>query len=178
MLNFKVFLESQVLAHVGGASGSGKTTLAKTLSTEFPEIIFKDLDDFDDEAEKLLGFKAKKKDYTDKMLQKLADKRQDLMDEFIENSKKPIVFVGHHTEGDYALKIPTKNKFLLNVDAKTSAYRAYLRSQKEGKHRRKLSELPSDEKEAQEVIDFLIKNDYKPLRFKQIKQWITAMSGK
>ncbi len=150
-MRFKEFIESQVLAHISGSSGSGKTFLANKLQKVYPNIIFKDLDEFDDEATEILGFTIKKNNYTDQMLETLAKKRQELMDDFIKQSNKPIIFVGHHTEGDYVLDIPTKNRFLLNVDAKTSAYRAYIRSQKEDpKHRRTLEELPQDEKEAQE----------------------------
>ena len=173
-MKFFEWLEHNVLAHVSGPSGSGKTTLANNLSITHPKITFKDLDDFDDEATAILNFDGiKKQDYTDEMLKILANKRQDLMNDFIEKSNKPIVFVGHHTEGDHVLNIPTKNRFMLNVDAHTSAMRAYLRSQKEDqKFRRTLDELPEDQKEAQEVIDWLIKNGYKPLSDKQIAQWL------
>lgn len=170
---FKQWIESQVIAHVSGASGSGKTTLANNLSKKYTNFIFKDLDEFDDEAEKILNFKVKKQEYTDEMLESLFKQRQLLMDKFIKNSDKPIVFVGHHTEGKHVLDIPTKNRFLLDVDAKTSARRAYLRSQKEDpKYRRTLSDLPDDEKEAQETIDWLNKNGYRPLSQEEIKKWL------
>lgn len=173
-MKFFEWLEHRVLAHISGPSGSGKTTLANKLSISHPGVVFKDLDDFDDEATSILKFDGiNKQNYTDKMLEVLAKKRQDLMNDFIEKSTKPIVFVGNHTEGDYVLNIPTKNRFMLNVDARTSAMRAYLRSQKEDpKFRRTLDELPEDQKEAQEVIDWLIKNGYKPLSDKQIAQWL------
>lgn len=173
-MKFKDFYEGQVLAHISGASGSGKTYLANELSKVYPSVIFKDLDEFDDEAVDILKYNnIRKSQYTDDMLLKLANLRQKLMDEFVAHHNKPIIFVGHHTEGEHVLNISTKNKFLLNVDAKTSAWQAYLRSQKEDiKHRRTLEELPEDEKEAQEVINYLLKNGYKKLDSKEIKDWM------
>lgn len=169
----------KVLSHISGPSGSGKTTLVETLSKKYPNIAFKDLDEFDDLAVHLLGWgKVKKDDYTDLMLAKLAAKRQEEMDEFIIRSKKPVVLVGIHTEGDHVLDIPTNNKFLLDVDAKESAKRAYERSQHEDpKTKRSLSELPDDEKEAQEVIDFLKGSGYKLMTSEDIDEWIGNYSG-
>ncbi len=175
MKSFKQWLlEGEVLAHISGASGSGKTTLANKLSLIHPHIAFKDLDEFDEEAEEILGWsKINKKNYTDEMLLHLANLRQKLMDDFIKKTNQPIIFVGHHMEGDNVLYIPTKNKFLLNVDAKTSAKRAYQRSQTEDpKHRRTLEELPDDESEAQETIDWLVNNGYKPMSHDQIAKWL------
>jgi ABC-type oligopeptide transport system ATPase subunit len=174
-MKFKQWMENRVLAHVAGPSGSGKTTLAKQLAAVHYDVLFKDLDDFDDEGEKLLGFDdIQKKNYTDEMLQQLAAKRQALMNDFVKKADKPIVFVGHHTEGDHVLDIPTNNRFLLNTDAKTSAKRGYQRSQNEDpKHRRTIDEIPEDEKEAQKIIDWLLSNGYKPLSKKEITQWMT-----
>lgn len=175
MFSFKNWiLESKVLAHISGASGSGKTTIAKKLSLIYPNVIFKDLDDFDDEAtEKLKYSEINKQEFDDKMLAELAILRQKLMDEFVALAKKPIVFVGHHTEGNNVLYIPTENKFMLDTDAETSAVRAYKRSQTEDpKHRRKLQDLPEDIKEAKEVIEFLLKNGYKSMNHDQILNWM------
>lgn len=173
-MNFKKWFEGEVLAHIAGASGSGKTTLGRELASSHSSIIVKDLDEFDDEAENMLGYlDVGKKDYTDEMLSQLAKLRQHLMDDFIKRNNKPIVFVGHHTEGDHVLHVPTKNRFLLDVNAKTSAWRGYQRSQKEdSKYRRTLEELPQDEKEAQETIDWLLRNGYKLLSRNQILQWM------
>lgn len=178
-MNFKKWLESQVIAHIAGASGSGKTTLANQLAAVHSNVIFKDLDEFDEQAEQILGWNnIRKKDYTDVMLLKLARMRQSLMDDFIKKSNKPIVFVGHHTEGEHVLDIPVKNKFLLNVDAKTSSWRGYQRSQKEEpKYRRTMEELPQDEREAQETIDSLLKHGYKPLSHEEIGQWLKGQIG-
>ena len=179
---FRLYLEecekSKVLAHISGASGSGKTTLINNLSKKYKNINFKDLDDFDDLAVKQLGWdNVKKNDYTDKMLRTLANRRQKLIDDFIRKSNKPIVFAGIHVEGDNVQRIPTENRFLLNVNAKTSAWRAYKRSQTEDpKYRRKKSELPLDIKDAQEIIDWLLKNGYKPMSVSQIEKEIANFS--
>jgi hypothetical protein len=152
----------KVLAHVGGASGSGKTTLVNEMSEQYPDVLFRDLDEFDDQAVVNLGWEdIRKRDYTDEMLQQLADERQRLMDEFVDEADKPVVFAGHHTEGhrvegSRVLDIPTENRFLLDVDAETSAQRAFDRSQTApvGK-RRTMEEMPEDIAEAQEMIDQL-----------------------
>ncbi len=163
---------NKVLGHIGGPSGSGKTTLLNELSIKYPQINFKDLDEFDDEACYDLGyFEINKDDFNDQMLKELADKRQELMDNYIKESKKPIVFGGYHTEDKYVLDIPTNNRWLLNTDAKTSAKRAYQRSLKEEPRFRRLeSELPQDTQEAEEYINFLKSNNYQPLSAEEISQ--------
>jgi len=177
-LRFAQFLESKnnskVLAHIAGPSGSGKTTILNDLSKKYPSVDFKDLDDFDDKAVEILGWKnVPKKQFTDKMIKSLAAKRQELMNAYIAGSGKQIVFGGHHTEGDTVLEIPTNNKWMLDVDARTSALRAYQRSQNEDqKFRRLKSELPSDTQEAQEIIDFLKTNGYKPMSAIAIDAWM------
>ena len=60
-MNFKKWLENNVLAHIAGASGSGKTTLGNKLANLYSGIIVKDLDEFDDEAERILGWSNIKK---------------------------------------------------------------------------------------------------------------------
>lgn len=175
-MSFKLWLEGSVLAHVSGPSGSGKTTLANLMAKDYPNIVFKDLDDFDDQAVSTLGWTdVRKNDYTDEMLKELAELRQKLMDEFVRNSVKSIIFVGHHTEGDHVLDINTSNRFLLDVDAKTAAMRAWKRSQKEDpKHRRSLTDLPADEKEAQGVIDFLKTNGYRTMSVADFSKWLVG----
>jgi adenylylsulfate kinase-like enzyme len=168
---------AKVIAHIAGPSGSGKTTLVNKLNKRRNNLIAVDLDQFDEEAEKQLGWeRIRKKNYTSRMLKTLAGRRQTLMDNYIKSSKKPIVFAGHHYEDKHVLRIPTKNRFLLDVNAKTSARRAYRRSQKEApRYRRLLSELPQDIKEAQEDINKLRKLHYKPMSPRDI---IKRVEGK
>lgn len=167
--------EGKVLAHIAGPSGSGKTTLLKKLSGKFKDIAFKDLDEMDDQAVFELGWKdIPKKKYSDEMIENLGYRRQKILDDYISSSFKPVVLGGHHTEGDFVLDVYTKNRFLLDVDAKTSAERAYERSQNEEEdHKRKLEELPEDIKEAEEIISFLKSHGYVKKTASQIEEWIS-----
>lgn len=163
-----------VICHIDGPSGSGKTTLAKQIRLEHPDLVVRDLDDFDDAAVALLGWvETDKAEYTDDMLQQLANKRQELMDGFLAGEKNPVVLVGHHWEGAYTIQVPTLNKFLLDVDAETSAKQAYERSQHEAeKYRRLKSELPADTAEAQADIDHLLAEGYVPKSKKWLLSWL------
>jgi hypothetical protein len=145
---------AEVIAHVAGPSGSGKTTMLNQLSVKYPELVTKDLDDFDDAAASQLGWAGKRKAvYTDDMISTLAQRRQQLMDDFLKaNQSSQVVLGGHHTEGPHALNLPTSNRFMLNTGAFNSAWRAYRRSQGEqADHRRRLTELPSDYREARKT---------------------------
>ena len=156
----------RILCHIAGPSGSGKTTLLEKIHNQFPSIITKDLDEFDDEASSMLGLDStQKKAWQDEDFKKLADLRQKLMDDFIlQHKEQDIVFGGFHTEDKYVLIIPTENKFLLDVSAEESARRAYARSQSEDiKFKRSLEDLPSDIMEAQKEIDFLLEHHYKKM---------------
>jgi adenylate kinase family enzyme len=173
-MRFSIFIKisSNVLCHIAGPSGSGKTTLAKKL--KHPNLVVRDLDDFDDAAVALLGWtEIPKKDFDDKMLCCLATKRQELLDEFLEEEEDLVVLVGNHREGKYIIDIPTDNRFLLDVSAEVSARRAYERSQKESpKHRRKLSELPEDIKEAKDEIKWLRSRGYTAMSESAIIKWV------
>lgn len=145
---------SRVLAHIAGPSGSGKTTIADLLKERRPDLRVRDLDEIDEEAEKILGIETQK-NTSDAMLEQLYLKRQELLDAYL---KEPgdAVLVGHHTENFTAEK-----KYLLDVDAETSARRAYERSLTEApKYRRSESDLTLDEQEAQEVINSLTVRGY------------------
>ena len=156
-----------VIAHIAGPSGSGKTTLLQKIETKFPQILTKDLDEFDDQAEEILGYtEFKKKNYTDEMLKTLVDKRQELMDSFLEkNIGTPIVLGGHHVEDErHVLDVKTNTKLLLNTSPLTSAWRGYLRSQKEEpEHKRKLTELPFDYGEAKDDVQRYTTLGYKKM---------------
>lgn len=166
-----------VICHISGPSGSGKTTLLNKIQKLFPNVVCKDLDELDEQAENILGYSnIKKKNYSDKMLKNLFNKRQELLNKFVKNSNKPIILGGHHTEGRYVLDIHTDNKFRINIGPITSAYRAYLRSQKEDpKYKRTLDELPFDIKEAKETIDELNKLNYEPKSTEEIIKFISNL---
>lgn len=168
---------ASVLAHVGGASGSGKTTLGERLSREYPQLLVKDVDEFDDAAVEALGWKdILKRKYTNKMLKELAVKRQELHDKWTHAALmegKKVVLVGHIREGLHTVNIPGGKKFLLDVDAETSARRAMARSQKEEpRFRRTEAELPDDIKEAQDDIDWFKVRGYHPASADAISKWV------
>ncbi len=172
--------QANVLAHITGASGSGKSTLLNELQVAHPNIITKDLDEFDEVATKKLKLPPKwKTDYTDEMLANLANKRQLLMDKWLAKQKKPVVLGGHHIEGSNVLDIPTSNKYLLDTPAWLSAWRAYRRSQNETpEHRRKLTELPQDWLEARRDIKQLTNLGYTSTSGKDIAKYIATQLTK
>ena len=160
-----------VIGHIGGASGSGKTTLLSQARRQYPGLVTKDLDDFDNQAERQLGWASvRKNDYTDKMLGTLASKRQILMDGFLEKNKdKPVLLGGHHTEAGHVLGIPTDNKMMLNTGPLRSAWRGYRRDEQ-----RKLHELPSDYREARDTLKELKGLGYRAMSSSAIMMRIGA----
>lgn len=175
-----IFKKANIIAHIAGASGSGKSTLLQELQREYPKIKTEDLDLFDELATKKLKFPPKfKTEYTDAMLLRLANKRQELMDKWVKKQKHPIVLGGHHIEGKYKLNIPTENKFLLNTPAWLSVWRAYKRSQKEeSQYRRRLLELPQDYLEARRDIKQFKHLGYTGKNKNQIKELIAQILAK
>ena len=164
-----------IICHIAGPSGSGKTTLLKKINELFPTIITKDLDEFDDEASRVLGLDStKKKEWDNDDFKKLAQLRQKLMDDFIASqNNRPIVLGGFHTEDEFVLHIPTDSRFLLDVSAEESANRAYLRSRTEdAKFRRSIDDMSFDIAEAQKEIDFLVRNNYKKMSADEIMEFI------
>jgi DNA ligase D-like protein (predicted 3'-phosphoesterase) len=170
--------QGSVVAHIAGPSGSGKSTLLEQLTANHPDIVTKDLDEFDEEATNQLKLPPKwKTDYTDDMLQRLAVRRQELMDNWLKGQKQPVVLGGHHVEGKHVLNIPTDNKLLLNTPAWLSAWRGYRRSQHEDpQYRRKLTELPQDWWEARRDIKQLRSSGYKPASPEEIKALIASIT--
>jgi len=108
---------SPVIAHLVGQAGSGKTYfIENTLRKKYPEIVAMDLDDFDDEADAVVGGDKSWRQSGDprQVDQKLArrhfDKVQSLLDQFIsENSDKKIFLAGMSVfpwvQGDNALNV-------------------------------------------------------------------------
>lgn len=159
---------SNVIMHIAGPSGSGKSTLLKEIEKKFPSVTVADLDDFGDDAEKNLELDTKDKDdYTDEEFDQVHDETQRLLDEFIEDHDN-IVLGGHHTEDDFMLEVPTKNKFMLKVSPTESALRALKRDP----DTRSIEDLPFDIKEAEEVVKQLKDLGYKPASPKQILRFL------
>lgn len=168
---------NNIICHIAGLSGSGKTTLIKRIAQEFVDrVIAIDLDQFDTAGSFVLGLDStQKKSWKDEDFAALANIRQRLMNDAIASSSLPLVLGGHHREGSHVLDIPTEHRFLLDVDAHTAAMNAYERSQHEQvEHRRSLEDVPFDEKEAQEEIDFLLSNGYQKKSTNEIVQFIKS----
>lgn len=165
---------NKILCHIDGPSGSGKTTLVKRIEELHLPLVIKDLDEFDDEACTTLGLDSTQKaQWTEADYNNLVQLRTKLMNQFVETSTEPIVFAGSNREEQIIIPIHTDHKFLLDVDAETSARRAYERSQTEDpKYRRTLEELPLDIKEAQEVIDILTSEGYEKVSTDQVIEFI------
>ena len=118
---------SSVIAHLVGQAGSGKTYfIENTLLKKYPEIVAKDLDDFDDEADAVVGGDKSWRQSGDpnQIDQKLARKHfnevQSLIDQFLSsNSDKKVFLAGMSVfpwvEGNNQLDLgnPT-HKFYLN----------------------------------------------------------------
>ena len=108
-----------VFAHIAGPTGSGKSTLAKRLSKNYPNIIFKDLDDiyrslpeeFPEDFQKMNKQEFYKTFYT-KSLQK-----------FIDTTNQKIIFVGFNGfsfEKDFSdaiyYDINAEHKYFIDID--------------------------------------------------------------
>lgn len=161
----------KVLAHIGGPSGAGKTELVNTLQPKVKNIRLVDLDQFDDEATKLLGWEGTpKNDYTNKMLSELHKARQDLINKFIKKSSKPIVFFGHTTEAGKETKLPTTVRILLSTNPKTAAVR---RGKAKGLGKKDLSDLI---KTGREDVGFMKGRGYISLNSRQVYNLILNWS--
>lgn len=124
---------AKVLAHIGGCSGSGKTTLVEKLVKKHKDVLVRDLDDFEDAAKALLGWKDKpQQELTSHMRQLIAIKKQSLLDDFLNHADRPVVLAGHHKDssGEHALVFSTAHRFYLDVPAETCASRAIRRDDK------------------------------------------------
>ena len=131
--------QSPVIAHLVGQSGSGKTYFIENkLLKKYPEIVAKDLDDFDDEADAVVasgkGDKSWRRDF-ENLDQRLAKKHfdtvQSLINEFISaNSDKKIFLAGMSVfpwvEGDNSLDLGNPQmKIYLDVDPEVAAKRKF-----------------------------------------------------
>lgn len=146
---------NKVVAHIAGPSGSGKTKVMEAIKQKAKNIDLKDLDEFDDLSVEALGWTGKSKnDYSDEMLDQLQAKKQELLDEYINNSDKPIALFGHHLEGDKELSIPANKRILIDVSPETAAINA---SRRPGKTQDNLAE---DIRIGKEDVEYLQSRGY------------------
>jgi 2'-5' RNA ligase len=162
-----------VLAHIAGPSGAGKTELMNALRERVKNINLVDLDEFDEKAEEALGWsEVSKQDYTDEMLAQLHEEKQRLVDEYIRESDKPIVFFGHHIEADNELSFPSEQRILLDVSPQTAAINAARRPGK------KATDLKKDIRIGQEDVEYLTGRGYEVESPRKVYSKIRALSGK
>lgn len=125
----------EIFMHIGGPSGSGKSSLMERIEDLYPEIVCKDLDEFDEAASESMGLPVGWKRDASLWTQEIEDAqflmRQNLLDKLIrENSGKKIILVGHHTEWSKSLKFNAKYKVLLNTSPEESLQRRIKRDKK------------------------------------------------
>lgn len=176
---------AKIIAHIAGASGSGKSTLIEKLVKKHKDILCRDLDDFEDAAKTLLGWKDKtQQEITSHMRRLIAIKKQSLLDDFLDHADRPVVLAGHHKDpsGEYALIFSTAHKFYLDVPAETCASRAIRRDDKKSKALGKKVKTRSKEnmersvsrkaKKNQDLLVSLRRAGYYPIDEEGAMKWI------
>lgn len=159
----------EVFMHIGGPSGSGKSTLMEEIQRLYPEIICKDLDEFDEEATEMLNLSPnwKQKEYTEELAEDHFKIKQELLDDFIgSHNGEKLILVGIHSEGDYALKFFPQYKILLNTSPATSLERRIKRDKSLGSNWKFWEEsdlISSELEESRKIIQDLQSQDYTSL---------------
>jgi len=137
---------SSVIAHLVGQAGSGKTYfIENTLLKKYPEIIAKDLDDFDDAADKALGLDGKtwrqsgdSSQIDQRVARKHFDTVQGMVNQFLSaNQDKKVFLAGMSVfpwvEGNNELDLGSPMfKFYLDIDPQVSAKRRIARDVEKG----------------------------------------------
>ena len=172
-------MHPSVIAHIAGPSGSGKTTLLHEIKRQFPHYSTVDIDEFDEAAEKNLGYQnTRKNNYSDAMLSSLNAEKQRILNAFIAKNKN-VVLAGHHTEGGYHLNIPTTNRFMLSTSPRVSAYRAFEREKGQHPgHERLESEIPADIRENQKIVKELRGFGYKRVGANDVLEYLRNLQNK
>ncbi len=163
---------TKVIAHIAGPSGSGKTELCNTLEKVVGNIHLIDLDYFDGEAEYITGMHSEPKDnYTDAQLLKHHTVKQQLIDEVIHDSEKPIIFFGHIEEAGHVISLPCEHKLVL-INALQGALRR-------AKHLGlSLEEMVALAKQGEQDILFFKERGYIPVTSRKVYRQVIAWSHK
>lgn len=139
--------EAVVIAHISGPPGSGKTTLLQELAKRHPGLVTKDLDEFSDEAKKVLNLNKSTKDLTDAEATLKKETMQRLTEEYLKKHENNQVVLGGlynekfwpHTK--WHGKPAAEEHFALNTGPLTSSWRRYKRSKKFPGHEQSLGDV-------------------------------------
>lgn len=166
----------EVFAHISGPSGSGKTTIMEEIASLHPDVVAKDLDEFDEEANKAMdipdSWKHDSSIWTQEIEETQFALRQRLLDDFLErNSGRKIILAGHHTEWGKDLQFNAKHKILLNTSTKESMERRIKRDREWGKgwnFWENEEDLTSELEESEEIVKYLMIESYVPMGREEI----------
>lgn len=125
-------MNGKILFHIDAPSGAGKTTFMHQLAVEFPNVVFRDLDDFMSDARSLLQ-KQYHKSLTGDGYEMTCSERtefnnlsQELLDNWIEQNlsvEGVCAFVGTQWNNSKALAISTERRYLLDVHPMINIWR-------------------------------------------------------
>jgi uridine kinase len=155
----------EVFAHISGPSGSGKTTLMEEIGSLYPDVVEKDLDEFDEEATEEMGLDKnwKQTSWSEDTQREHYAIKQSLLDNFIEqNSSSKILLVGLHTEGDDSLSFNARHKIILDTSPSESIKRRIKRDKESGGWNfwDDKDSLTSEIEESKRVVSYLKSEGY------------------
>lgn len=170
---------------MAGPSGCGKTTLIEKLVKKHKDVLCRDLDDFEDAAKTLLGWKDKPpQELTSHTRRLIAIKKQSLLDEFLNHADRPVLLAGHHKDpsGEHVLVFNTAHRFYMDVPAETCARRSIQRDDKKLKALGRKVKVRSKKnmdgavvrkaKKNQELLVSLRRAGYYPIDEEGVMKWL------
>lgn len=159
----------EVFAHISGPSGSGKTTIMEEINSLYPDVVTKDLDEFDEEATEEMGLDPlwKQTSWSEELQREHYKIKQKLLDDFImDNAGRKILLVGIHNEGAESLSFNAKHKILLDTSPKESMERRIKRDSEWGKGWNfwdSEEDILSELQESEEIVRYLMTESYVPM---------------
>lgn len=188
----KEFLEKEesvaedysVLMHLGGPSGSGKTSLLEEIQQLYPEVICKDLDEFDEKASQELGLESgwkNSEDLWDKWGEEHFEIKQQLLDDFISaHAGKKIILAGIASEGEYSLQFFPQFRILLNTPLEESLSRRIKRDKNHPgayKFWKDPKSMEKERKEGAKIIKELTSAGYESLSADEVMDLLESELG-
>lgn len=164
----------EVFAHISGPSGSGKTTLMEEIASLHPDVVAKDLDEFDEEATEGLGLDPgwKQTSWSEELQREHYKIKQRLLDNFIEeNAEKRTLLVGLHEEGGDALHFNPRHKILIDTGPTESMRRRVKRDKKLSstyEFWKDQGAMASELEESEKIIQSLTSEGYAPMSREEI----------